>query len=595
MLFLGVLIYRFPIQHISKTSNFRLGMSWTYFIVSLAIGLYCFTMFFDLFILNSLYYSIIMLLVGIIISIILTLYSNRMALFFILFLFLMYIFAIYVLYPPSLGIDTWRDINSALITTSQGSIGGMTNSAYQIPIVSLAYSILSIALGIDPVYASVIIGVLYIFMAAVYAFFISKRLSNNLSTFSSFFVVILMLSIPLIFLWTVAFISQAYAFVTFLAMLMLLFYKKTVKGADILLVLPIILVVAFTHGGVALWVMGFLASLIVGMHLRGRKHDGAFIFIKRTLFLLSFITAIYFSYTAILSHITIGVKGITTALFNAITLNQASSSYITIVPIDPFVTALLCYGPLIVSVVLATLAWLANKRSNYLNDVFIETAFVYGVMMLGVGLMGAIFFPSACLDRYLGFGSLLLLSIISGKGFDLLIKRGHIGKLFVGILTTLLIISICFGGVINSDSNIFNVRTSYSLSSVLNRQELASLQSIVSYEYNSAILADFQTGNRMNNLLVEKFAGEVDLVFLYFGHELNAKQETVRLLCLGTYGLTANYSYVANYLDTGGLFVYRNGSLDDFNLLRGINENQLYNELTGRYCIVYNGPIDVFS
>ena len=328
LLLISILISKRPVFDENEQNPFRrlkISKKWFYLLAMGTIGVYVFSLFFDLLILNTVLYSTIMLIVGLVISIVLTRFSYRLALFCVLFLFLSYLIATYAFYPPSLGNDTWRDINSALIITKTGHTGGITYAAYPLPVVSILYAMISLPLDISPVNASALMGIVYLLMTASLAFLISNKLGNKLNTFSSFMTVILILSIPLITLWSVGFIPEAYTFIIFLSLLLILF-SSFHKTNDILILFPLLIAIVLGHGGVDLWCIGFLASLIIMMRLLGAKQDNAYISIKRVLWILTLVTLIYFVYTTLLGTITISFHNIVNVLLNFITSPGTASS-----------------------------------------------------------------------------------------------------------------------------------------------------------------------------------------------------------------------------------------------------------------------------
>jgi Predicted membrane-associated HD superfamily hydrolase len=551
-------------------------------------------LFIGLFFLKTMIYSTIFLMIGVGVSLFITKWSYSLALFSILFLFLTYIGVIYVFYPPSLGIDTWRDVNSALITINHGYISGMSNAAYQIPIMPLLYSTLSLVIGISPLYVSALLGALYIFITAVFAFIVSRKLCKKKNNFSSLITVLLVLSTPLISLWSVGFIPQAFALMSFLSFLLVLFTFSGYTVTDTLLVLPILFVMALTHGGSALWILGFFACLIVAKRFKGGKPDGAYYFIKRSFLIMGLVTAFYFTYTIVLSQITGGIKSVLDALVNTITLTQEPSSSL-VSNSDPFITALFCYGSLIIGVALAIVAWLDNKHDFGFTGVFKNVVFVYGVIMLAVGFMGTIFLPDACLDRYLGFGSLLLLSILSAEGFTVLLKRGYIGKLFVGALTVLLVMSIGIGAILTPNFNQFNIQSSYSMQSLPDWSESVSIRTIVSHIDTGNILTDSRTGALIPNYIINKYNGNVDLILFYYSTEAGTSKGTVMITKLGAYGLVGDDAFFISNLNKGNLFVYRTGALDKLNLLSNGSEAELVHLLDLKYDKIFFGSVEVFS
>jgi len=71
---------------------------------------------------------------------------------------------LYTLYVPSFGNDTWRDIIWAAQALQAGHVTetAVRHSAYPFPMVPLEYALMSLMSGLDPVWASVVTGLLYL-------------------------------------------------------------------------------------------------------------------------------------------------------------------------------------------------------------------------------------------------------------------------------------------------------------------------------------------------------------------------------------------------------------------------------------------------
>ncbi len=326
--------------------------------------------------------------------------------------------------------------------------------------------------------------------------------------------------------------------------------------------LPLLIVIVLAHGGTDLWIIGFFACLLLGMSLFGVNNERfRKKFLKRILLLLVLLTIINFTFTAISRSIVNGITDIFLVFSEVLTLSQ-TSSVATVTDGAPFASSLLCYGPLAISIALAFVAWLENKtNSRRFNNLFLEIIFIYGIIMLGIGFLGPIYLPAAVLDRYLGFGSILLLSIISAKGFESLLRRGKIGKGFVGIIVIILISSVGFSAVLTPAVNPFNVQTNYSVGFPPESSEITSLQTIVSHCGASAILTDYQTDTHVRYLFLNKFAANIDDDTSTKTDKLETLYGNLAITALGTYGLAASYQYISNFLDKGGLFIYRQEKL----------------------------------
>ena len=166
ILFFALLIFFIPVHDLNEQKQLlRLKISkyWLYLVVLSIFSLYIYSLFLDFIVLNTIFYSTIILMIGLTTSTCLIFTrASRLAIFLTLFFFLSYIVFTYAFYPPSHGIDTWRDSEIALQTLRSGHITGVTNSSYQIPIVSLLYVMISLTLNITPVNASALMGLIYV-------------------------------------------------------------------------------------------------------------------------------------------------------------------------------------------------------------------------------------------------------------------------------------------------------------------------------------------------------------------------------------------------------------------------------------------------
>ena len=78
---------------------------------------------------------------------------------------------------PSFGNDTWRDIIWAAQALHAGHVTetAIRHSAYPFPVVPLEYTLVSLMSGLDPVWASVVMGLLYLLQLPLVVFLLSRR------------------------------------------------------------------------------------------------------------------------------------------------------------------------------------------------------------------------------------------------------------------------------------------------------------------------------------------------------------------------------------------------------------------------------------
>jgi hypothetical protein len=121
---------------------------------------------------------------------------------------------LYTLYVPSFGNDTWRDIIWAAQALQAGHVTETTvrHSAYPFPVVPLEYALLSLMSGLDPVWASVVTGLLYLVQLPLVVFLLSRRFGG----FDDFRGAFVLLMAPLAVTWSAGYVPQIYSLTVFL-------------------------------------------------------------------------------------------------------------------------------------------------------------------------------------------------------------------------------------------------------------------------------------------------------------------------------------------------------------------------------------------
>jgi len=76
---------------------------------------------------------------------------------------------LYGVYTPSFGNDTWRDAIQATQIIARGGLKDLSviHQAYPIPVVSLLYAICSLVTGLDTLWPSSVLGLLYLLLLAL--------------------------------------------------------------------------------------------------------------------------------------------------------------------------------------------------------------------------------------------------------------------------------------------------------------------------------------------------------------------------------------------------------------------------------------------
>ncbi len=515
---------------------------------------------------------------------------------FLLFLMLSFTASIYFLYPPSLGNDTWRDAIVSSKILDSGRFSGLTlHEAYSLPLVSILYSMFSLALGIGVLGSTAVIGIVYMILIILLVPMIVRLVfkSDHVKDHSAFLSVLLSLSIPMISLWSVWFIPQAYALIMLLLLLGLLFLhsrnRLSISSGAIAGSLLIISMV-IGHGGVALFAVGFMVVFLLMMGLFA-VDKASYRTAARFFGVIVIVTATYFIYTAILELISTGISSILRLLITFLSGSLVAESRVAL-PGDPIATALLSYGSIAVCLALAVASWLAPSTAGAkdpLSKAFTETAFLYGSLMLIIAFVGNIYRPELTLDRYLGLGSLLLFTIISAKSFEELRIRGTTGAILTALLSIIIVLSLCFGGTLTSDlTDQFNVANAYSVRYVPTYADFKNLELLAPIINSRHILIDWRTGLPLIYLLAEN---SVDVPGGYI--DIRVGGYTVRMI--GYYGYVVTYNDIAKHLESGWIFIYRPKALDKLGLLQGANEEAIIYKLLMISGQIYRGTVLILT
>jgi hypothetical protein len=345
----------------------------------------------------------------------------------------MIIAILYSIYMPSFGNDTWRDAIQAMQIVKRGGLRDLTvfHTAYPFPLVPLLYAAYSIVTNMDTVWSSNVMGILYILLLTLWIYLLSKKLNTGYYRIAS----LLTLTTPLIVVWSVWFIPQAY---TLLMVLPLLFLKF-----HIIIVMILTLALVFGHGGMALWTLGIFTVLFIFMKMIKAKTSAHTFLqqlnIKLALFLIIF--SIYATYTVILMVL----KGAVTNVFEAVmAFLRGERILIAASPIQVQapITSILGVIPIAILVALGLVRMLEE------NDILLRLLVLISLAGLAVAYVGAVAFPALDLPRYLGLGSTTLLTILSPQAFESLTRRGKLGASYAYALLLLAILSFGFAGTL---------------------------------------------------------------------------------------------------------------------------------------------------
>jgi hypothetical protein len=117
--------------------------------------------------------------------------------------------------------------------------------------VPLEYALVSLMSGLDPVWAGVVTGLLYLLQLPLVVFLLSRRLGG----FDDFRGAFVLLMAPLVMMWSAWYIPQAYSLTLFLTVFL---------AGSAPTQIPLLVAGVFGHGGVTTWmVLEDLAHLVI--------------------------------------------------------------------------------------------------------------------------------------------------------------------------------------------------------------------------------------------------------------------------------------------------------------------------------------------
>jgi hypothetical protein len=392
----------------------------------------------------------------------------------------MIIAVLYGIYTPSFGNDTWRDAVQAMQIVERGGLRDLTmvHEAYPFPLVSILYVVYSIVTNVDTIWSSNVMGILYTFLLTLWIHVLSRKLNTEHHQVAS----LLALTTPLIVVWSVWFIPQAYAL---LMALPLLFLKL-----HIIIVMILTLALVFGHGGMALWTLGIFIVLFIFMKMI-KAETSAHTFlqqlnIKLALFLIIF--SIYATYTVILMVL----KGAVTNVFEAVMAFLRGERILIAAPsiqVQAPITSILGVIPIAILVTLGLIRMLEE------NDISLSLLTFISLAELAVVYIGAVAFPALDLPRYLGLGSTTLLAILSPQAFESLTRRGKLGAGYAYALLFLAILSFGFAGTLMPENPYTaNPYSLESISGLITYDEAQELDNIAFKLCCNNYLLDWRSG-----------------------------------------------------------------------------------------------------
>ena len=417
---------------------------------------------------------------------------------------------------------------------------------------------------------------------------------------------LLVIANPLVSLWSVGFIPQSYAVIFFMLIIMLIVREGHNKGQGTLIAtLILILALVFGHVVVSLSAASLLLLLVAGARIwRPTQGSEEYQYIVYSLKLLLAVLLVYWVFTTIINVIATGSRNILEILMKVLVGEKPERLGPAIVKGNPLSTVVLSYSPLAICATMAFLSWLENRPLKGLRNVFIEVGFLFSIVLLILAIVGNIYMPELGLDRHLGLLAILVLSLISVVGFNLLLSKGGVGRVFVVVLCALLITSAAFGGTFTPDRNPFNVSNAYAVYALITWSNRADIDNLVRLIHETKLYTDWRTAQHIlwgyiNQYEVSKYS--ISLFKVYLQIEDNRQ---LYLILLGGYGsgLTISgkesiqliWKNTVETLDLNSIIIYRHNSLSNLGALYNVSEQDLYFTLL-RWNKVYSGTVEVFA
>jgi hypothetical protein len=440
------------------------------------------------------------------------------------------IVVLYSIYAPSFGNDTWRDAIQATQIIERCGLMGLTvlHEAYPLPLVSLLYAIHSMMTGLNTLWSSNVIGLLYLLLLTLWIHILAKHVNIEYSHVA----VLLALTTPLIVIWSVCFIPQAYSLLMALPLLFLNLNPALIAILATALVLG--------HEVTALWALAILMLLALTKKiLKAQPQVVNSVEVKLIIALLLFIP--YTAYTMlsmVLRRAFLSVAETSQAFLREERILEAAAS------LQPPITAVLGVIPVTVLAALG-LTVLVEGR-----DATIRLLAFTSLAGLGIAYVGAVAYPALDLPRYMGLPSTVILAILSPQAVQALRRRGRRGAFYALSLILLAIISFGFAGSLMPENPYTaNPYATWSIYGLLRYGEAQELENLAPLLCCNSYLVDWRAGLHIayNYIWIEpKYGG--------FHHP----DMQATFTCAGSYGLLVTSGYLKYF---NGVLVFCKSAL----------------------------------
>jgi hypothetical protein len=422
---------------------------------------------------------------------------------------------LYTLYAPSFGDDTWVFIIWAAQALQAGHVTETTvrHSAYPFPMVSLEYALTSLLSGLDPVWTSVVMGLLYLLQLPLVVFLLSRRFCG----FKDFRGAFVLLMAPLVVIWSAWHIPQVYSLTVFLTAFL---------AGSALLRIPLLVAGVFGHGGAATWMVLTTAALWVSK--RGRETAAM-------LLNLIIIFAAYAIYTSLLYALSGAYRNVVEAV---LTFLRGEKILAAIVPVSVPPTSSLSNLVLSVLAVSGLLVFL-HGRGPARTLAFLSGAF------LVVAYIGTTAFPAADLQRYLGLSSAAMLAVFAPYAFVVLRRRRY-GTLYSLLLVAVAVFSFAYSGVFTPKNPYTNNPYGLSLSGLISYGDAQQIYTLLQMLAPGTYLTDWRSG-----LFIASTYLDIQLQYGRF------RFKGIEFILGGDNGLYVELAYLQRY---SGLIILRQES-----------------------------------
>ncbi|MEM0464175.1 hypothetical protein [Pyrobaculum sp.] len=460
---------------------------------------------------------------------------------------------LYGFYTPSFGYDTMRDAMMAAQLLGRAKIEELTvtHLAYPMPIVPILYAILSLLTSLDATWASALIGFAYLLTLPISTLILSRQLVGNnvVSSYSA----LLTLFTPLVMIWSVMFIPQAYSVLTMILTLFILTLTNRTHREIVLLIFTIALILG--HGGVALFFLVILTWILY--------FDKKDLFKISTRYVILYITIfmVYLSYTTLIWPL----NSASWSMYEAILAFLKGEKIVRDLPPTPpttsYIPFVLSQIPLLVIVATSLVALLDDETPNQLRALL----FLLFTMLAIHYIVGSTF-PAFDTVRYIAYPSVVLLASLFPLGLQALMRRGALGVSYGLSLIVLLIVAFTFGGSLTPENPYTtNPYSPPALYSLMSHSDFCILKAILGVSNITKIITDWRTGLFMSYLYIKADVNGTYRELYFVADSIRIDYATTR-----TYLSKAKLSY---YFEHGYSFLLRIDAL----LMPGVFEEGIRN------------------